>query len=251
MTRSIRGARRAAAVLAGTAAAATLLLSGCGAGQIAETAAKVPTSVGTNAQSADNNFKVRNLSIDYLSTQGYPAGADAPMNVGLYNDSGQAVTVRISSAGARAVVLAGASATPTPAGTVSPSPEATAGSPSPEATAGSPSPEATAGSPSPGGSPSAAPTEGAGATPSAPSAPAAPALPAEIPIPAGGFVILNKAVGNWLQLSGLTEPLPPGGNIELIFDFGGTQVPVNAPVAVPQSPAPVSTPVVGEDEGHE
>ncbi|MEO3925387.1 hypothetical protein ABGB07_16180 [Micromonosporaceae bacterium B7E4] len=239
MTRSIRGARRAATVLAGTATAATLLLSGCGAGQIAETAAKVPTSVGTNAQSADNTFKVRNLSIDYLNTRGYPAGADAPMNVGLYNDSGEAVTVRISSAGARAVVLAGASAAPTPAGTVSPSPSPTTGSPSPEATSGSPEP---------GGSPSATPTEGAAATPSPT---ASPTLPAEIRIPAGGFVILNRTVGNWLQLSGLTEPLPPGGSVELAFDFGGTQVPVRAPVAVPFTPAPVGTPVVGENEEHE
>ncbi|GAB3967735.1 hypothetical protein [Plantactinospora veratri] len=220
-------------MLAGTATAATLLLSGCGAGQIAETAAKVPTSVGTNAQSADNNFKVRNLSIDYLNTQGYPAGADAPMNVGLFNDSGEAVTVRVSSAGARAVVLAGAAG-----GTASASPSATTGSPSPEATSGSPSP---------GGSPSATPTEGA----VAPSPTASPTRPAEIQIPARGFVILDETTGSWLQLSGLTEPLPPGGNIELTFDFGGTQVPVQAPVAVPLTPAPVATPVVGEDEGHE
>ncbi|GAA3737126.1 hypothetical protein GCM10022225_19920 [Plantactinospora mayteni] len=239
MTRSIRGARRAAAVLAGTAAAATLLLSGCGAGQIAETAAKVPTSVGANAQSADNTFKVRNLSIDYLNIQGYPAGGDAPMNVALYNDSGEAVTVRISSAGARSVALAGASAAPTPRGTVSASPPPTTGGPSPAATSGSPEP---------GGSPSAAPTDGAAATPSPT---ASPTLPAEIRIPAGGFVILNKTVGNWLQLSGLSEPLPPGGIVELSFDFGGTQVPVRAPVAVPLVPAPVGTPVVGEEEEHE
>ncbi|AVT29820.1 hypothetical protein C6361_10325 [Plantactinospora sp. BC1] len=227
-------------MLAGTATAATLLLSGCGAGQIAETAAKIPTSVGTNAQSADNNFKVRNLSIDYLNTQGYPAGADAPMNVALYNDSGEAVTVRVSTAGARAVVLAGTPTAPTPAGTVS-------SSPSPEATQGSPSPEATSGSPSPGGSPSATPTEGA----AAPSPTASPTSPAEIRLPAAGFVILNKTVGSWLQLSGLAEPLLPGGSIELIFDFGGTQVSVWAPVAVPVTPAPVGTPVVGENEEHE
>ncbi|GIG85260.1 RAD23 family protein [Plantactinospora endophytica] len=239
MTRSIRGARRAAAVLAGTAAATTLLLSGCGAGQIAETAAKVPTSVGANVQSADNTFKVRNLSIDYLNTQGYPAGGDAPMNVALYNDSGETVTVRVSTTGARSVSLAGASTAPTPGGTVSPSPSPTTGSPSPGATSGSPEP---------GGSPSANPTEGAAASPSPT---ASPTLPAEIRIPAGGFVILNKAVGNWLQLSGLTEPLAPGGNIELTFDFGGTVVPARAPVAVPFTPAPVGTPVTGEDEEHE
>ncbi|MEQ4305367.1 hypothetical protein ABNF97_28970 [Plantactinospora sp. B6F1] len=235
MTRSIRGARRAAAVLAGTATAATLLLSGCGAGQLAETAAKVPTSVGTNAQSADNTFKVRNLSVDYPGIQGYPAGADAPMNVALFNDSGETVTVRVSSPGARAVVLAGASVAPTPGGTVS-------ASPSPTTTRG-PSPEAS-GSPAPDGSPTATPTEGAGTA----SPTASPTLPAEIRIPAGGFVVLNETTGSWLQLSGLTEPLLTGTDIELVFDFGGTQVSARAPVAVPVTPAPVGTPVVGEEE---
>lgn len=238
MTRSIRGARRAAAVLAGTAASATLLLSGCGTGQIAETAAKVPTSVGANAQSADNTFKVRNLSIDYLSTQGYPAGGDAPLNVALYNDSGQPVTVRISTSGARAVVLAGTPAAPTPAGTTSPSP-------SPATTSASPSPEVTAGSPTPDGSASATPSETASATPSPT---ASPTLPAEIRIPAGGFVILNKTAGSWLQLAGLAGPLPPGASVPLVFDFGGTQVASPAPVAVPVTPAPTGAPLGGEEK---
>ncbi|MBE1486546.1 hypothetical protein [Plantactinospora soyae] len=246
MTRSIWGARRAAAMLTGTAAATTLLLSGCGTGQIAETAAKVPTSVGANAQSADNNFKVRNLSIDYLSLEGYPAGGNAPMNVALYNDSGQPVTVKIMPEGARAVVLTGPSAAPTPGGTVSPSPSATA-------TSGSPSPGTTSGSPEPGGSASATPTGGASATPTPTPTPVQESA-AEIRLPAGGFVILNKTVGSWLQLAGLTEALPPGESVPLTFDFGGSKVQVDAPVAVPMTPAPVGTPVTGEgeegEEGH-
>ncbi|MFC6015434.1 hypothetical protein ACFP2T_04380 [Plantactinospora solaniradicis] len=243
MTRSIRGARRAAAMLTATAAATTLLLSGCGAGQIAETAAKVPTSVGANAQSPDNTFKVRNLSIDYLSVEGYRAGENAALNVALYNDSGQPVTVTIVPDGARAVVLTGPSAAPTPGGTVSPSPSAAT-------TSGSPSPATTSGSPEPGGSASATPSEGAAASPTPTPTPTQEAA-AEIRIPAGGFVVLNKTVGSWLQLAGLTEALPPGGSVPLTFDFGGTKVQVNAPVAVPLTPAPTGAPVVEEnEEGH-
>ncbi|MBF9132692.1 hypothetical protein I0C86_27605 [Plantactinospora sp. S1510] len=232
MTRSIRGARRAAAMLTGTAAATTLLLSGCGTGQIAETAAKVPTSIGANAQSPDNNFKVRNLSIDYSRVEGYRAGENAPLNVALYNDSGQPVTVKITPEGARAVVLTGPSAPPTPGGTAS----------------ASPSPATTSGSPEPGGSASATPSGGASASPSPTPAPEA---AAEIRIPAGGFVVLNKAVGSWLQLAGLTEALLPGESVPLTFDFSGTKVLLDAPVAVPLTPAPTGAPVVGgNEEGH-
>ena len=234
MTRSIRGARRAAAMLTGTAAATTLLLSGCGTGQVAETAAKVPTSVGANAQSPDNNFKVRNLSIDYLSVEGYRAGENATLNVALYNDSGQPVTVTITPDGARAVVLTGPSAPPAPGGTVS----------------ASPSPATTSGSPEPGGSASATPSEGASASPT-PTPTPTPDAAAEIRIPAGGFVVLNKTVGSWLQLAGLTEALPPGESVPLTFDFSGTKVQVDAPVAVPLTPAPTGAPVVEEnEEGH-
>ncbi|MEO3817416.1 hypothetical protein [Plantactinospora sp. B24E8] len=235
MTGSIRGAWRATAVLAGTAAATTLLLSGCGAGQIAETAARVPTSVGNNAQSADNQFKVRNLSIDYLSTTGYPAGADAPLTVTLFNDSDKPVTVRVSSEGARTVVLAGAaSGSPTTPPPANPTPTA-AESPNP---GGSPSGDA--GSPSPGGS----------ASPTATTTPtAAPETPAEIQIPARSFVLLNKPTGRWLQLNGLAAALPPGASLPLVFDFGGTPVQTQAPVAVPLQPAPVATPVIEEGGG--
>ncbi|WP_422772169.1 hypothetical protein ACN28C_03480 [Plantactinospora sp. WMMC1484] len=239
MTRSISGARRAAAVLAGTAAGAALLLSGCGAGQIAETAERIPTNLGVNAESPDNNYLVRNAFIGYPGTTGYPAGASAPMSVTLYNDTGEPVTVRVSSAGAGGVTLTGPSAAPSPGG-------GAPASPSPEATAGSPSPDATEQSPSPGGSPSAPPS--AEATPAP-----APATPVEIQIPARGFVVLNQeTAGRWLELTGLTEALPPGHSIQVTFDFGGTQVPVQVPVTVPLEPAPPGTPVVGgEEEEHE
>jgi hypothetical protein len=135
------------------------------------------------------------------------------------------------------VVLAGPSAaSPTPAGTTSASPSATA-------TPGTPSPDAT-GSPAPGGSASPTPSEGASATPTA-----APTAPAEIQIPAAGFVVLNRTSGRFLQLVGLGAELLPGQSIPMTFDFGGTRVEIGAPVAVPLSPAPVSTPINEEGGG--
>ncbi|MFY1674771.1 hypothetical protein ACN27G_33355 [Plantactinospora sp. WMMB334] len=253
MTRSIGGARRAAAVLAGTAAGAALLLSGCGAGQIAETAERIPTNLGVNAESPDNNYLVRNAFVGYPGTAGYPAGANAPMSVTLYNETGEPVTVRVGSTAAGGVTLTGPSAAPSPGGgaPASPSPEATAGSPAPDATAGSPAPDATAGSPSPEATQE---SPSPGGSPSADSTAApAPATPAEIQIPAHGFVVLNQeTAGRWLQLTGLAEALPPGHSIQVTFDFGGTQVPVQVPVTVPLEPAPPGTPVVGgEEEEHE
>lgn len=79
MTRSIRRPRRAALLLGGAATAAALLLSGCGTGQIAETAAMRPTVSGVNTETADNAFKLRNLAVVYKDTKGYPAGSDAPL----------------------------------------------------------------------------------------------------------------------------------------------------------------------------
>ncbi|MFD0823806.1 hypothetical protein ACFQ0D_37020, partial [Micromonospora zhanjiangensis] len=109
MTRSIRGPRRAA--LAGAAAtAATLLLSGCGAGQIAHTAEMAPTVPGANAQTTDGNYKIRNLLLAYPGEKGYPAGGNAPVEVGIYNDSHSPVTVKVTVAGARSVVLSGGAA---------------------------------------------------------------------------------------------------------------------------------------------
>lgn len=246
MTRSITGARRAVVVLAGTAAIGTLLLSGCGAGQIAETAAREPTSVGANVQSPDNQFKVRNLSVAYPGPQGYPAGADAPLHVGLFNDSGAPVTVRVSVTGAQAVRLVGAAdVSPTTGGTPSVSPTG----PTPEGTATTPPPAGATGtaSPEPGGT--GTPSPGAESPSPSPAGPVG--GPAEIQLPAGGYVILDQTTGSWLQLTGLAEALTPGQSISLVFDFNGTRVEAQAPVAVPLTPAPTATPPADVMGGHE
>lgn len=132
MTRTIRGSRRTAALLA--AAAAALLMSGCGAGQIAETALKTPTVPGTNPElrTEDGLFKVRNLLLAYPGVDGYPAGGDAVVEVAIFNESPSPVTVTITSDSARSVVLtsnATPNATATPETPAAPLPEQPAGEP--------------------------------------------------------------------------------------------------------------------------
>lgn len=249
MTRSIRGSGRAALLLAGTAAAAGLLLSGCGAGQVAETANKIPSVQGVNVQTSDNLFKVRGLYVQYPGPEGYQAGGTAPLNVVLYNDSRSPVTVTVTTDSAQQVVLAGtaggaASPTGSPTEPASASPTAVDPSASPSQSLG-PSGSASA-SPSTSGS--------ASATPSAsPSESAATGQPARIEIPALGYVPLNASGGGqFLQLVGLKEKLLSGQGVNLVFDFGdGRVVTTAAPVGVPLTPAPPASPIITREGGHE
>ncbi|MBO4210063.1 hypothetical protein [Micromonospora echinofusca] len=236
MTRSIRGSRRAAVLLAGLATATSLLVAGCGSGQVAETAAKEPSIGGVNVQTPDNAFKIRNANVAYPSTEGYPAGGTAPLTLALYNDSPRAVTVTVTSDSARTVSLGGAAA---PAATASATASAT-----PETTG---SPSATAGA-----TPSAPGTESPAATPTPEATPAAPAAPATIELPAGGYVLLNPEAGSFLQLVGLNQALRPGQAVNVTFDFGqGVTLATSIPVAVPLTPVPPASPVIGEGAAEE
>ncbi|MFE9693507.1 hypothetical protein [Micromonospora sp. NPDC005806] len=228
MTRSIRGSRGAALLLAGTAAAASLLLSGCGAGQVAETAKKIPSVQGVNVQTSDNLYKVRGLYVQYPGVEGYRAGANAPLNVVIYNDSKAPVTVTVTTDSARDIQLTGAaqSGGPSAAPTGSPTEPASA-SPSPTQSGFAESPSASA-------SPSASPSE------------AAPAgRPARLEIPANGFVQLIGTGGQFLQLVGLNNQLLAGQQVNLTFDFGaGKTIKTAAPIGVPLTPNPPASPVV-------
>ncbi|RBJ11604.1 hypothetical protein DRA43_00265 [Micromonospora provocatoris] len=102
---SIREFRRASALPAAMAALTGLLLSGCGAGQIAETADKVPSVQGVNAETADGEYAIRGLLVSFPGLDGYAAGDDAVLNVVVYNDSESAVTVTVTSQDARDVVI--------------------------------------------------------------------------------------------------------------------------------------------------
>ncbi|MFC0098201.1 hypothetical protein ACFFKH_11745 [Micromonospora marina] len=244
MTRSIRGSRGPALLLAGTAAA-SLLLSGCGAGQISETANKIPSVQGVNVQTSDDLYKVRGLYVQFPGPTGYEAGSNAPVNVVIYNDSKKPVTVTVTTDSARDIVLtgsgAGESGAATPTG--SPTEPATA---SPTATDPSASPSQSLEVPA---SPSASPS---------PSESAPAGQPARIEIPALSYAQLNAGNPRFLQLIGLNQELLVGQQVNLTFDFGdGKVITTPAPIGVPLTPAATPSKIVnprehvGEDGGAE
>src|SRR5689334_7393631 len=88
---------RRAVLSAGVAVAAAVALAGCSAGQVAETAIKRSTSPGVNINNSNNSVGIRNLSVTYNGPDGYAAGSNAPLEVGLFNLTTQEVTVLIGS----------------------------------------------------------------------------------------------------------------------------------------------------------
>ncbi|RSM63791.1 hypothetical protein DMB66_22090 [Actinoplanes sp. ATCC 53533] len=225
---------RRAALATGVATLAAIALAGCSAGQVAETSLKKPSVYGVNAESSDQSVAIRNLAVAYKGTTGYPAGADATLQVGLYNQTRQTVTVLISSKPAAGTdgkdtvvsaqsvgLVGGASATPSAAATASPEPST---------------------------DPSAGPSSSV--TPSAePSASAPAARPARIEIAPLGAATFLPEDAQQLQALGLSGKLVPGQSINLVFEFSSGAAPLvlQAPVAIPLVPASRAPGVPHED----
>ncbi|GGO12581.1 hypothetical protein [Micromonospora parathelypteridis] len=252
MTRSIRGSRRAALLLSGIAATG-LLASGCGTGQIAETALKEPSVQGVNLTTNNGSFSVRGLLVDYPGTEGFRAGQDAPLSAVIYNDSKQTVTVTVTTESAREVRISGGSASPSPSASESaPASLSPSGTQSPSTSAsGSARPTAT---PSETGSSSATPSAPESARASGSASAAAPGQPARIELAPLSYIQLNSEATTQLRLIGLTEALRSGQNVFVTFDFGnGNTVTGAAPIAVPLTPAAPPSPIIeregGFDEG--
>ncbi|MFI5840367.1 hypothetical protein ACIA8K_11740 [Catenuloplanes sp. NPDC051500] len=264
MTRSMTVSRRALRLAVGAAAVA-LAVTGCSAGQIAETALKQASVSGVSANSADGKLAVRGLAVAYEGVEGYPAGGSAPVSVALVNQTRNPLTVQIglgapegsdpTVTSARQVLLtsgaetpAGAGSTPTPTGSTSPTPKAPE---SPEGEAAAPN---TSGSATPDASGSVTPSAGGSATPTAPVTPAVPAgQPAQITIPASSIVTFTPESAQQLSLVGLAAALRSGMAVTLTFQVtqDGQQselLTVKTPVAIPLTAAPREA---GEAEEHE
>ncbi|MBM7491309.1 hypothetical protein JOD64_002531 [Micromonospora luteifusca] len=246
MTRSIRGSRRAALLLSGIAAA-SLLASGCGTGQIAETALKEASVQGVSLTTNNGSFSVRGLLVDYPGTEGYKAGQDAGLSAVIYNDSKETVTVTVTTESAREVLISDGSANPSPSASTSPSPSGSA-SPSTSAS-GSARPSAT---PSETGSSSATPSAPESARASGSASPAAPGQPARVELAPLSYIQLNSEATTQLRLIGLAEALRSGQNVVVTFDFGnGNTVTGQAPIAVPLTPAAPPSPIIEREGGYE
>ena len=251
------GTRRAA-LATGVATLAAVALAGCSAGQVAETALKNPSIYGVNAESSNGSVYIRNLAVAYDGTAGYAAGDDAALQLGLYNQTKQAVTVLISSqpstataekdgvVSAQSVGLVGGPATPSAPSSAIPEPSGSRPSDNEDDQNSNqiPTPDPSA-NPSPGETPSTAPT-----------AAGAPARPARIEIgPLGAATFLPQDTEK-LLVQGLTGKLTPGQSVNLVFEFssGADPLVLQAPMAIPLSPASRAPGVepennLGEGEG--
>lgn len=234
-------------LLAGGATAAALALTGCSAGMNSQTADQVAAVPGYSLTVPGPNggsVALRDAMLAYAGPKGYAQGATAPLQVRIFNDTQQPITLdKFESNDAASVKLVSAadlkaSASPSPAAE-SPSPAATK---SPKAS-GSPSPNAEA-SPEPEASPS-----------------PATAAPAKLTIPPAGYLELTPASGQLLALTGLKKPVPNGEGVHLKLTFSngvvietlpGTVVPLAPPLS-PEPRLPASAPPTRpgtEGEGH-
>jgi hypothetical protein len=91
------------------AAGALLLLSACSAGQDAETSNIVPDVPGVDVTAGP--VQMQDLLVPYAA-DGYPAGADVPLIIRLFNTAEQTVELREVTPGAGATVNAAASTEP-------------------------------------------------------------------------------------------------------------------------------------------
>jgi hypothetical protein len=251
------GTRRVAQA-AGAATVAVLALAGCSAGQVAETALlKAPVS-GLSTQSPDGMLLIRNLQVVYNSPTGYPANGAAPIELTLFNQSEQPMTVTITSkpaqAGAAGVVTAQQIVgPPNPGGTAS------TGAPSTDPSAPAADPSASTSDPS---APSSDPSAPA-ADPSAAVPPPADAgqpfrftiqpLSSESFLPHGRGMVTSPddvaSTSTGLLAVGLSDKLAPGSSLSLVIQADTLTLPieVQAPFGVPLAPVSRAPGVEGEN----
>jgi hypothetical protein len=213
------GTRRVA-LLAGAAAVAVVALAGCSAGQVAETSLKRPSNQGVNTQNTTGSVLIRNLAVSYNGPAGYQPGTNAPIEVNLYNQTANAITVAVTSAPAPS----GAPAT----GVVTAQQVGLLGGTAPASA--TPSVSASASAPA---------TDPAAAAPQ----------PARLTIAPMGSVSFLPGDTETLEAVGLNGKLVSGNQLSLVFKFsdGSADLSVLAPVAIPLSPAPRESGLPGEN----
>lgn len=242
--RSLRTFR--AAQVAGAATVAVVALAGCSAGQTAETSLLQTPVSGLNTASPDGGLLIRNLEVAYKDPTGYPANGTAPLELSLFNQTQQEITVTISSQPQQTVTQGIVSAqqvgltgpAPTPSSSIASGPAGGGSTPTPPPSAG------TSGEVSPpSGVPSATPTDSA-------AAPAPASLqPAKLTIPALGSLTFRSSDSNQLVASGLSNKLTPGYSLALTVQSSTSATPLTvfAPVAIPLSPASRGTGIPDEN----
>jgi copper(I)-binding protein len=229
-------------LLSAGALGTAVLISGCGAGQISQTANIQPAVPGANstvAPGADNAIQLRNAILAYPGVDGYHQGATAQLLLHIFNNGQRPVTlVQVTTDLATTVTMQGAPSGASPSALPI------------ESASASGSPSA-----SPSQSPSAEPSASASESPSggasaSSSASASAGEPVRITVPVGGFVNLSTATGQTLQLNGLTRSIGAGESTRVKFVFdNGAEYSLDVPVGVPSTPAPRGSAVTDEGGG--
>ncbi|PRY56561.1 hypothetical protein [Glycomyces artemisiae] len=225
--RDASAARRAAAAAIGAAALA-LALTGCGAGQHAETSKMQTALSGIDADAG--KMVLRNVQIDFGVNGSYPEGGQAPLRVWIGNKYETAVTLEsVTSPDAEAVTLATEvvaveeTESPTDAASESPSGEAS------ESPSGEASPDA-----------SASPSADASASPGTEEE-VVDELVGErdftLEFAPGEIMRLAPTAGSFLLLEGLKKDVDMGTSVTLVFTFSNGE---SATIAVPVGDPDVS-----------
>jgi hypothetical protein len=221
-----------AAALAGVTVAAAAAVSGCSTGQVNQTAYMDPAIAGVNQSFEVNapddqsggSISLRDMLVTYDGTEGYKKGGDAPLQVGIFNDTTGTLKVTITAPGTAEAVTFKAGA---PTQATSPEPKPSPSEPAASASA------------------SAKPGASASAQPEPSEAPKPPSGPATFTIPSGDFVMLAPQYGKFLLLQGLSKDVKPGdtiGGVTFKFELdNGLQV-VQQPAAVAPEPSPSGSP---------
>ena len=238
--RAPRAATRSRTALVAVAVASTVVLAGCAAGQVAQTAYQANSATGATVTT--NGIAVRDMQITFPDNAGtqtaalYRAGGTAPVDGHIINQSTEGDRlVSASSPIAGSVTISGQ--TDLPAGTVmivgSPS------SPGGQSAPGSAAPSAESPIGSPGASSSAEPTSSAtgdtSPTGSASASGEAPAAGLQPPPALGQLEPSNRYAQ--IELTGLREDIQAGLSYEVVLTFERAgQVRVILPVGYPASP---------------
>lgn len=213
----------------GVTAVAALLglgLSGCGAGLVTQTADMKPATIGVNLASEDQSVLIRDAAIVFPGTDGYPAGASAPITMVVVNQTNAPFRlVEAQTEFGPTTLELGWATVPPPSPTTQPSPpdgaDPAPASPTGEADPAQASPDTTETSPAAAQSP----------TPTSPDG-----TQSGIVIPANGFTQLT------VMVEPLQQAVSPIGAIPLQLVFDHTTVgPFDVPLAVPLEPVPRTT----------
>jgi hypothetical protein len=245
----VTGSKSVAAVLA-ACVATVALASACGADLNANTQHVVPPLAGIDVDSTDHQVGLRDLQIAFPGSQGYRAGATAPLLVRLFNnypDPVKLTCVKVDGAPGTVGLVGGSATSTTPASTPGPTPVST---PSPPVSTPTGGPSGNGKKASPPASPpaSVSPVPASAAPPSpTPTGPVrAPACGSTFSVTVAGFgyALLTPEAGRYLAVSGLDKPLTVGKpwlNLSFSIDTANGSVTLAAqqvPVGLPLSPLP-------------